>query len=321
MVQQGHKLAAGQLQGRVGRAGDVPVLLPETDLDAPVPGRVLREHLAHSGLGGGVVGDAQLEVGIELAEHRLDGLAQVDFVSVVDGHDDRDDRLAGEAFDAPADGLPIRVRERVVPPRPLPVRGVPLLPVPGLRAAKQAGDAAQRLGAEQPVQGIEESAREAPGQALAHGLDLMAELLDLGAAHVDEAVGGQQLLAQLAHHAAHDLRTGLQEVRADLHRGQILAARAEDQARGLAHEVVGLVLAEVRVVLELVHIAAAAVAVVAADVVQAQHGLALREQERHPVRPVTPRLQVHAPDHGRPRLRKLARGEHPHHGNMRLHAH
>ncbi len=90
VIEKTHELACRQSQCRVARRGDVAVLGAIDHLDARVQCGVLLEYFADVPLFGGVVGDAQLPIGIGLREHRLDRLAQKPFGSLVRRHDHAD---------------------------------------------------------------------------------------------------------------------------------------------------------------------------------------------------------------------------------------
>ena len=99
VVEEGHELAGGHVEGVV-RGGDDPAGLGAVpDLDAFVAGRRLLEHGPYVRLGGAVVDDAELPVRVRLVDDGPDGGAQHVRVWVVDG---RDDGEAGGAHDGVA---------------------------------------------------------------------------------------------------------------------------------------------------------------------------------------------------------------------------
>ncbi len=94
MVQQHHKGRGGQRQRPVAGVRYAMVALAQVQLDAGLLRGQRLQHAAHMGLGGGIVGDAQLPVRVDLGAHRIDHRGQHGRVGVVGGHQDRDaDRL------------------------------------------------------------------------------------------------------------------------------------------------------------------------------------------------------------------------------------
>ena len=115
VVEEDRELARRHLERPVGGVGDAAVLAPEVQLDARVLRRVLLQHPLHVGLGGAVVRDAQLPLGIELRAHGFEHLAQHRLGRIERGHEHRDpgahghlpDALHDPGPDLAAEGLPI----------------------------------------------------------------------------------------------------------------------------------------------------------------------------------------------------------------------
>ena len=99
----------------------MPVRLAVHDPNARIAPGIRVEHTAHVWSRRGVVGDAQLPLGVELSPDRLDGTREPAPGGVVGGHDDREERPVGERLEAASDRDSIRGRERVEGRHPIAV--------------------------------------------------------------------------------------------------------------------------------------------------------------------------------------------------------
>ena len=90
VIEQGQPGGLHQLQGAVRTGADVAVALAEHHLDARIGRHCRLQQRADARVGGAVVGDAELPVGIDLAAHRIDRRLQPLRLRVEHRHQHRD---------------------------------------------------------------------------------------------------------------------------------------------------------------------------------------------------------------------------------------
>jgi hypothetical protein len=122
VVEKHHILAARQIERAVGRGTDVAAIVAPVHPHARLACGQRREHRVHVRRAGGVVGDAQLPVRIDLAGHRLDHPLQHRRVRLEHRHDDRENGRAAQRGDQRLT-VAAQVRDAsLLPGDPLPVR-------------------------------------------------------------------------------------------------------------------------------------------------------------------------------------------------------
>ena len=94
VVQQGDVVAGGEREGGVGGVGDAVGGVVAGEVDAGVGGGVALQRGGDLGVGGAVVDEAQLPVGVGLVAHGGDGLLEHGQGWVVDRGEHRDERPA-----------------------------------------------------------------------------------------------------------------------------------------------------------------------------------------------------------------------------------
>ena len=108
MIQQRDEFPLRQGQGVIGGRRNVAVDLPIDDPNPAVPRLVFRKHPFHMGLGGRVIGDAELPVRIQLLQNGVQASPQPLLIGVVHRHNYGKDRTVRHPIYLHPDGLDIR---------------------------------------------------------------------------------------------------------------------------------------------------------------------------------------------------------------------
>ena len=114
VVKEGDEVARCHGERRVRGIADVAVLWPEGHLDPGIGGCKPLQDRPHRGIRRGVIRHAKLPVGVDLVDHRLDGLLKQSLGGIVHRHEDRDHGPHGEGLNVALDGLKVLIAHGLV---------------------------------------------------------------------------------------------------------------------------------------------------------------------------------------------------------------